>query len=70
MAGTWRASMCAAELCGGTLELCVAMCTVCEGRGHSGVGVCLAWGNCGGVLVISSAGARKLGFLGGTLDSQ
>lgn len=48
MAGTWRACMCAAELCGGTLELCVAMCTVCEGRGHSGVGVCLAWGNCGG----------------------
>ena len=66
MAGTWRASMRAADLCGGTLELC----TVCEGRGHSGVGVCLAWGNCGGVLVISSAGARKLGFLGGTLDSQ
>ena len=45
MAGMWCVCMCAAELCGGTLELCVAMCTVCEGRGHSGVGVCLAWGN-------------------------
>ena len=21
-------------------------CVLCEGRGHSGVGVCLAWGSC------------------------
>ena len=51
MAGTWCVCMCAAELCGGMLELCVAMCAVCEERGHSGVGVCLAWGNCGGVCL-------------------
>lgn len=57
--GMWLCCVCicAAQLCRGKPELCMAMCTVYKGRGHSGVGVCPAWGT---VLVISRAGIGEL----------